>query len=223
MSQGSRTSPSRRGTSAHPYLLGRGFSPQTVARVGWRVEPVGDRTRMYGLPPKASETLAWFIPYGSGDGSVRFERLRLIEENAIEGGRHRQPAGRKLELYDPFQRDPASARSRQPRHHLGLPGGDRRGRDHRDGARETSTAGPGGDGARSLDRPLGGRRDLPWRRPLFLWSGSSAASSGDAEECRMHAKGGARSTCTDAAAFRPKRRFAYSRSPAASRAFSRSG
>jgi hypothetical protein len=63
------------------------------------------------------------------------------------------------------ERDPAPARSRQPRHHLHLFGGDRRRRDHRDGSRPARTSDPGGDGAPPLAEPTGGRRTIPRAAP----------------------------------------------------------
>jgi Phage integrase family len=74
------------------------------------------------------------------------------------------------------QRDPAPARAREPRHHLRLPGGDRRRRDRRDRARQACTADPGGDGAGPLVRRAGGRRTSGGRRLLVARRGSQFAS-----------------------------------------------
>lgn len=88
------------------YLLDRGFSPEIVARAGWRIGPLGDRRGRYGLAdPAAAEIRAWFIPYRHANGRVAFERIRLVDEADLErfgGGKYRQPAGRQLALYDPF-------------------------------------------------------------------------------------------------------------------------
>jgi hypothetical protein len=90
--------------SASDYLCARGFSDAIIAEVGWRVEPVGERSRTYGLPSEAAHALAWFIPYRHRNGKVAFERLRLTDDADLErfgGGKYRQPAGRSLALYDP--------------------------------------------------------------------------------------------------------------------------
>jgi Protein of unknown function (DUF3987) len=92
--------------SPDPYLLDRGFSPEIIARAGWRVGPLGESRGRYGLADRAAaEARAWFIPYRHANGRVAFERLRLIDEADLErfgGGKYRQPAGRQLALYDPF-------------------------------------------------------------------------------------------------------------------------
>jgi hypothetical protein len=90
------------------------------------------------------------------------------------------------------ERDPAPARSRQPRHHLHLSGGDRLRRDHRDGSRPACAVDPGGDGAPPLARPTGGRRTIPGRRPLVIQRGSHSPRSTHPGECWRHAKGLAR-------------------------------
>ena len=49
--------------------------------------------------------MVWVIPYRDVDGSTVFERIRLIHEADLDrfgGGKYRQPAGKPLELYDPF-------------------------------------------------------------------------------------------------------------------------
>jgi integrase len=82
------------------------------------------------------------------------------------------------------ERDPAPAGPRQPRHHLRLARGDRRGRDHRDRARKKCAAGPGGDGARTVGRPTSGRRAMRGRRLLVTRRGSRLAFSTASRECR---------------------------------------
>jgi hypothetical protein len=91
--------------SAPAYLLGRGFLPETIERVGWRVEPLGQDARRYGLPPEAADVLAWRIPYPARPGRPAFERVRVIDDSELArlgGGKYRQPAGVALDLYDPF-------------------------------------------------------------------------------------------------------------------------
>lgn len=90
---------------AAAYLLERGFPERAVLEVGWRVEPLGNRYRRYGLPAGAAEAAAWIIPYRHPNGNVAFERIRLIGDADLErfgGGKYRQPAGRALALYDPY-------------------------------------------------------------------------------------------------------------------------
>lgn len=93
-------------TEPDPYLLERGFTPDAIALAGWRVEPLGDARRRYGLgDPAAAAARAWFIPYRHRNGHVAFERIRLVDQADIErfgGGKYRQPAGQSLALYDPF-------------------------------------------------------------------------------------------------------------------------
>jgi KaiC/GvpD/RAD55 family RecA-like ATPase len=86
-----------------PYLAARGFTDATVERAGLRVEPIGERTKRYGLPPDAADANALVIPYRF-KGRVSFERLRLIGDDVerFKGGKYRQPAGVGLRLYDPF-------------------------------------------------------------------------------------------------------------------------
>lgn len=90
---------------AAEYLTGRGFAPEMIERVGWRVAPLGRRARRYGLPADAADVLAWSIPYPARDDRSAFERVRLIEPADLDrfgGGKYRQPAGVGLDLYDPF-------------------------------------------------------------------------------------------------------------------------
>jgi replicative DNA helicase len=90
---------------APDYLQDRGFPADVIGKVGWRVEPIGDRVRHYGLPSEAAEAIAWFIPYRHRNGSVAFERIRLISDADLVrygGGKYRQPKGRGLSLYDPL-------------------------------------------------------------------------------------------------------------------------
>lgn len=87
------------------YLLDRGFPPETILEVGWRVERLGPRCRRYGLPEEAASVWGWLIPYRHRNGHTRFERLRLIHAADLErfgGGKYRQPAGVRLGLYDPY-------------------------------------------------------------------------------------------------------------------------
>ena len=96
---------SARGAEAPPCLLERGFSASAIEEAGWRVEPIGSRWRLYGLPLQAAEILAWFIPYRHRNGRTAFERIRLLDPADLErfgGGKYRQPAGVAVSLYDPF-------------------------------------------------------------------------------------------------------------------------
>jgi KaiC/GvpD/RAD55 family RecA-like ATPase len=83
-----------------PYLAERGFTAETVERVGWHVDPIGARARRYGLPAEAADAPVWFIPYRV-NGRTSFERVRLLD-GRFKGGKYRQPAGTGLRLYDPF-------------------------------------------------------------------------------------------------------------------------
>ena len=78
------------------YLTGRGFSPEAIVRDGLRVEPVGDRWRIYGLPAEAADAEALVIPYPEG-----FDRIRLLDPERWRGGKYRQPKSQGLVLYDP--------------------------------------------------------------------------------------------------------------------------
>jgi len=97
--------PSEVATAAEAYLVARGFEPDVIERVGWRIEPIGTRCRRYGLPPGAAEVLVWVIPYRHPNGHVTFERIRFISQRDLDtygGGKYRGPAGRSLALYDPL-------------------------------------------------------------------------------------------------------------------------
>lgn len=90
--------------TAPAYLLERGFAPETIARLGWRVEPLGADARRYGLPADAAGAVTWRIPYPARAGREAFERVRLVDAADLErygGGKYRQPAGVPLDLYDP--------------------------------------------------------------------------------------------------------------------------
>ena len=92
-------------TETRSYFEQRGFTDAAAAAVGWRVEPVGDRAAVYGLPADAADARVWVIPYRHPNGHVAFERIRLIEDVVLGrfgGGKYRQPSGTKLTLYDPY-------------------------------------------------------------------------------------------------------------------------
>jgi hypothetical protein len=91
-------------TTTVAYLAERGFAPETIERLRWRIAPLGGDARRYGLPNDAARALAWRIPYPARDGRPGFERIRLIDPADLErfgGGKYRQPGGCKLDLYDP--------------------------------------------------------------------------------------------------------------------------
>jgi hypothetical protein len=100
------TDQNRREPLATAYLAQRGFTPEAIETVGWRVELLADRYQRYGLPAEAADAWVWVIPYRHRNGHVAFERIRLIADHDLEqfgGGKYRQPAGRPLSLYDPWQ------------------------------------------------------------------------------------------------------------------------
>jgi hypothetical protein len=80
--------------------------------------------------------------------------------------------------------DPAPAGPCQPRHHLRLPRGDRRGRDHRDRARKKSAAGPGGDGARDSRSPDEWAPRHAWAAPARHPKGEPVRVLNSVAECR---------------------------------------
>ncbi|HWD69458.1 MAG TPA: DUF3987 domain-containing protein [Solirubrobacteraceae bacterium] len=91
--------------AAPRYLLERGFPEQAILEVGWRVEPLGSRHLLYGLPSEAAAALVWVIPYPHRNRNVAFERVRLIDPVDLErfgGDKYRGPKGRRTALYDPY-------------------------------------------------------------------------------------------------------------------------
>jgi hypothetical protein len=88
------------------YFRERGFSDGAVKAVGWRIEQLDGRAQRYGLPAEAGGIDVWVLPYRHRNGQVAFERIRLIADADLErfgrAGKYRQPAGRKLALYDPY-------------------------------------------------------------------------------------------------------------------------
>jgi hypothetical protein len=96
---------SANGRGVDRYLLDRGFSQETIARAGWRVEPLGSRYGRYGLPAEASAAHVLLIPYPHENGRVAFERIRFVHDVDLERfgvGKYRQPARVPPRLYDPF-------------------------------------------------------------------------------------------------------------------------
>jgi hypothetical protein len=51
-----------------PYLAARGFTDATVERAGLRVEPIGERTKRYGLPRQTPTP--WSSPTDSRGASA---------------------------------------------------------------------------------------------------------------------------------------------------------